>query len=191
MNLYIIRHGETEENARGVIMGHHHGTLSEKGLLQARENAKKLKDKSFAIIYCSDLQRCVDTAMQVMKYHKPTPIIYTEELRELNMGSFQGKDSKYIDWDKELNGDQFNTKIGNGESVSDLRQRVSQFIFYLIKKHYGKNVLLITHAGVTRQFISIIAHIPSQKVLDDIPIDQDKVYEFKLNSDGTGVYLNQ
>lgn len=37
MKIIIIRHGETEENAAGIIQGQSHGTLSKKGIEQAKK----------------------------------------------------------------------------------------------------------------------------------------------------------
>ncbi|MGE5393024.1 MAG: histidine phosphatase family protein, partial [Candidatus Saccharibacteria bacterium] len=42
MKLFIVRHGETIENAKKVLMGHHPGTLSAIGKKQAKALAKKL-----------------------------------------------------------------------------------------------------------------------------------------------------
>ena len=40
MNLYLLRHGETEENVQHILQGHMPGTLTETGKAQARDNNK-------------------------------------------------------------------------------------------------------------------------------------------------------
>ena len=56
MKLYIIRHGETEENQAGIMQGHLHGTLTKEGLAQAKEVGIKLKNHKFKHILSSDLK---------------------------------------------------------------------------------------------------------------------------------------
>ena len=42
MNLYIIRHGETEENKQMILQGHLPGTLTEKGKEQIKKHIRKI-----------------------------------------------------------------------------------------------------------------------------------------------------
>ena len=42
MNLYIIRHGETEENKQMILQGHLPGTLTEKGKQQIKNTSERL-----------------------------------------------------------------------------------------------------------------------------------------------------
>lgn len=91
MRLIITRHGETEENKQSIIQGHNPGKLSPEGIEQAKKVALRLKDETIDYIYSSDLARAADTAKEIAKFHTETPIKFTEELREIYLGSFQGK----------------------------------------------------------------------------------------------------
>ena len=44
MKLFLVRHGETEENQQGIMQGHMPGRLSEIGKLQAKKLALRLKN---------------------------------------------------------------------------------------------------------------------------------------------------
>lgn len=156
MKLFLVRHGETEENVAGILMGHHHGVLTEKGKAQAKETAMILKDYKFAHIYSSDLNRCIDTAEFIKEFHPDTPLTFTKELRELNMGVLQGQMTNSMDWDS-LFKDEVNRKAEGGESLSELRTRALDFIRQLYEQHTGRNVLLITHNGWMAQVISHFA----------------------------------
>ena len=109
MKLFLVRHGETEENLAGVLMGHHHGVLTEKGKQQAKETAEILKSYKFNHIYSSDLNRCVDTAEFIKEFHPDTALTFTKELRERNLGVFQGQPNKSVDWDNLPGGEIFTT----------------------------------------------------------------------------------
>jgi broad specificity phosphatase PhoE len=61
MKLYLVRHGESNGNATGDYSTKSHDNLSENGLSQARDLADRLKDFRFDAIYCSPLQRSIQT----------------------------------------------------------------------------------------------------------------------------------
>ena len=73
--VYIIRHGETNWNKEEIIQGHKNSKLSKKGKQQARNVGKKLRDYEFDVIYSSDLNRALDTASYINKYHNQVIII--------------------------------------------------------------------------------------------------------------------
>lgn len=59
--VYIIRHGETDENRKGIIQGQLDTRLNEEGRLQAERVAEALRDKpvTFERAWTSDLGRAV------------------------------------------------------------------------------------------------------------------------------------
>ncbi|KAG8859369.1 hypothetical protein FRB96_004584 [Tulasnella sp. 330] len=89
--VYLVRHGETEENRQHIIQGQLNTQLSETGRDQARRLAVGLRDTEFARAYSSDLTRAVDTAQAVLKLHPGTPLVPQKALRERYFGALQGK----------------------------------------------------------------------------------------------------
>ena len=61
--LYIIRHGETEQNADGLLQGKTGGNLNTKGIEQARLTGLELRNKGITAIHSSNLDRALDTAL--------------------------------------------------------------------------------------------------------------------------------
>ena len=55
--VYMIRHGETNENASGIVQGQLDTRLNENGIYQARIVGQELKDVPFKQAFTSDLQR--------------------------------------------------------------------------------------------------------------------------------------
>ena len=187
MKLFLVRHGETKENVAGILMGHHHGVLTEKGKAQAKETAMVLKDYKFAHIYSSDLNRCIDTAEFIKEFHPDTPLTFTKELRELNMGAFQGQMTSSVDWDS-LFSDEVNGKAEGGESLSELKTRALDFVRQLYERHTSENILLVTHGGWIAQVISHFARVPSRDIFGKIGNAQ--VFEVEVGKDLTGKVLN-
>lgn len=57
VKVYIVRHGETEENRQGIMQGQLDTPLNAAGLRQAELAADALEDVPFGAAYSSDLQR--------------------------------------------------------------------------------------------------------------------------------------
>ena len=92
ITLFLIRHGETEENRLRILQGHLPGTLTPEGIRQARERAEDLANSEapFDLLLCSDLLRARRTADLIgERLHlavRPTPL-----LRERDWGSITGR----------------------------------------------------------------------------------------------------
>ena len=138
--LYLVRHGETEDNANQVMQGQTQGRLNDKGMSQARELCDKLADLDFDAIVSSDLKRAVDTAVILAEPHG-LEVKTTELLRERDWGSFTGR---YI---PSLKGEVWPDDI---ESLDDLLARAGRFLDYIKKRYAGKTVLAVGHGIINK-----------------------------------------
>tara|TARA_Y100000310_G_scaffold124700_1_gene123464 strand:- start:85738 stop:86310 length:573 start_codon:yes stop_codon:yes gene_type:complete len=151
MKLTLTRHGETEENRLGIMQGHLPGHLSELGKLQAINLAKRLQNEKFDLIYSSDLPRAADTAMAIKEYHPNTQLVFTEKIRERNLGEFQGKTRSQVGLDPTLPRSSY--PILDGESWNDLNLRAYRFSEFLKSEHSDQSILLVTHGGFGEAFV--------------------------------------
>ena len=69
MNLYVVRHGETQFNIEKRYAGQTDVPLNETGIEQAKELAKKLEGEPFDVIVTSSLLRAKMTAEQIAEYN--------------------------------------------------------------------------------------------------------------------------
>ena len=53
MDLYVLRHGETEENKTGIMQGNMETKLNEKGRNQALSAREKVKNAHIDLVICS------------------------------------------------------------------------------------------------------------------------------------------
>lgn len=142
MNLYIMRHGKTVWNEKGITQGQSNNRLSKAGKEITLQVAKKYEDVNFDIVYCSPLMRTIQTANIMNKTHK-AKIIKDSRLIEIDQGIFTGrsKDS--------LSEEEIELKFSRAESClmesyESLYKRVEEFLNFLKNKNY-ENVLVITH----------------------------------------------
>ncbi|MGL5088210.1 MAG: histidine phosphatase family protein [Cetobacterium sp.] len=151
----LIRHGESELNAKGVYYGSLDPSLTELGKEQAKNTRDILKNIDYHRIYASDLKRAFDTASIVNV--KGLDIVIDKGLRELNFGVFEGFTFEEIQtkYPKELEESQKNWENYNyvtGESVVELQNRAIDFIAQNI--NLNENTILVTHWGVINTILS-------------------------------------
>ena len=146
MELYIMRHGETVWNAKGIIQGRSHNRLSSNGKLQAGLKADELKDIDFDYIFASPLMRTIQTANIVNKYHNKK-IIKDNRIIEIDQGVFASRKKSTLTDEERLilkNRDDVN----HIESYDAVQKRVNDFVDYLKSKFTNEKILIVTHRGI-------------------------------------------
>lgn len=152
--LYLVRHGQTEENAAHILQGHMPGHLSHEGIAQAQALRDELKNIRFDALLCSDLKRCMDTAMILNEPHG-LPLESTSLLRERDWGPFTGMDILKA-----------RTKIDHrAEPVESMFRRAETFLLDTVSRYKDKRVLVVSHG----LFCRVIQAACSGKTIRDIP----------------------
>ena len=155
MRLILTRHGETEENKLGIMQGHLHGRLSEEGINQAKKLALRLKDEKIDFIFSSDLARVADTAKEIAKFHLDAPLKFVEDLRERNLGEFQGMKKSDFGWDrKTLKSAHIQPK--EGETIEQLYNRAKNFLNKVFLEHKKDTVLFVGHNGINTSLVAVL-----------------------------------
>ena len=88
--LYLVRHGETIDNAAQILQGQLQGELNEKGIQQAEATRDKFKNEQIDVFVSSDLKRSIDTCRIIAAPHHKD-VETTPLLRERDWGDFTGK----------------------------------------------------------------------------------------------------
>ena len=146
MKLYFVRHGETDWNKQKKIQGSCDIELNEKGLAQALETAKLLKDKKIDIILSSPLKRAKKTA-EIIAEQLNVDVEVVDELKERNFGGFEGQEIVKIDF-KSLWRLKEEVGVEGLEQMLELFKRVQLGCRKITEKYSDKNVLVVAHNGV-------------------------------------------
>jgi len=145
--LFLVRHGETIDNARQIMQGQTQGCLNERGREQAQQVAQRLADEPIDAIIASDLQRAIQTAEIIAEPHglsvKTTPL-----LRERDWGSFTGR---FI---PDLKGEVWPNDI---ESEPALLQRAADFLQYMTATYPAKRVVAVGHGIMNKAILAVYA----------------------------------
>ena len=153
--LFLVRHGETVDNANQTMQGQTQGELNERGILQAQELSEEWKDREIDVIVSSDLKRAVDTAAIVAAPHG-LEVVKTPLLRERDWGDFTGR---YI---PDLKNEPFPDNV---ESLENLLSRAGEFITYVRETFPGKKVLAVGHGIINKAIQAVYYH----KSMREIP----------------------
>lgn len=148
MKLFIVRHGETEDNLKGVVQGHRPGTLSPQGKAQVGRLALRLSEEPIQFIFSSDLQRAKETTEEIARFHA-APIHYTSDLRERCAGVYEGQPRKPLV--SRLASVDFLPE--GGESLSQLKDRVDRFVERLLPQCNVESLLISSHGGWNRMLL--------------------------------------
>lgn len=163
--IYLVRHGESEGNVRGIIQGHADFPLTANGKTQASKLAAQLRSTRFAAVYASDLSRAKETAA-IVATEKKLAVQTTKLLREKSFGTFdtdatvegQRELLRLLQEHEKLVDEQrFRTKVR--EDIETDEEVVARFILFLREvafAHQNEHVLVVSHSGMLR---SILVHL--------------------------------
>ncbi len=145
--ILFVRHGEAQNNAEKIVASGPYANsihLTESGKLAVRAVAKKLGRERVAAIYSSPITRALETAT-IISEALELDVNTDERLRELNFGVMNGKTEDEfhamfaVDVNRWVNGPT------DGETFSDVRNRMIGFIREIDKKYSGETVVVVTH----------------------------------------------
>ncbi len=142
LELWLVRHGETPASRDGLLAGWADVPLTARGAEQAEAVRPVLAGERFDGVWCSDLQRAVDTARLAHGHACREP-----RLREINFGELEGHAWAALDPEVRRSFVEFNGfHPEGGESLQQVRERVHAFLDELPPGRH----LMFTHGGVIR-----------------------------------------
>lgn len=149
--IILIRHGETEWNARGIYQGQLNSPLTAEGRQQAVALAERLRDTPIDALYSSDLGRTQETAAPLVAA-SGLELRIDPRLRERHYGIFQGLDKKGV---AKLHPDAYaghhsgdpDFQIPDGESTRQFHERITQCLEDLAAHHKNEQIAVVTHGG--------------------------------------------
>lgn len=151
--IIAVRHGETAWNLAARIQGQLDVGLNDTGRWQARRVGEALAGEQITAVYTSDLGRARQTAQSIAEV-TGTPVVPEEGLRERSFGIFEGKTFEEIhetwpdhahNWRKRV--PEWQPPEG-GESLIQLRERVTRTLEALAARHPGEQIVVVAHGGV-------------------------------------------
>ena len=156
--LLLIRHAESEWNARGLWQGWGDPPLSGPGRAQAETLAQQLAPQPQAdLLVSSDLSRALQTAEILGRAWALVPRS-DARLRELRVGRWEARTRQQIAGFDATGLERFDAgdplwRAGGGESARDLAQRVRPVIAEYLERYAEQRLAFVLHLGVLRALL--------------------------------------
>jgi len=189
-NLILVRHGQSEWNAKNLFTGWKDPGLTDQGVSEAKNAGKLILEQNieFDVMYTSMLLRAQKTGDIILGIlnHKEIPIIKNEALNERHYGSLAGlnKDDARKKWGEEqvhIWRRSFDIPPPDGESLKDTADRVLPYFETEImpKVISGSSILIAAHGNSLRALIMKLDSISPEDIVKlEIPTGAPIQYEF-------------
>lgn len=184
LEVYFVRHGQSEANRQNLAAGWSDTPLSAVGRDQALKTAKLFEGIRIDKIYSSDLARAVETCALVLPDRKPE---LCKDLREISVGRISGCDNAKT---KQENPEAFayarkyqDYSYYGGETNGQVRERIRHFIEEKLNRlPEGTQAAVFGHEGT---ILHMLGYVLEQEILrEKIRIDNAAVFKFARWDDG-------
>lgn len=161
----FVRHGESVSNVAEIVSSGPNepaNGLTEKGIKEIKRAAKKLP-KQIDVAYVSPLERARQTAQILAEHAQIKETRVAQELREVEFGELNGiSRAEYFKFFESM-GERFFKSPAGGETATNVKERIWNFLYQKSKQHKGETVLLVSH----RLPIAIAATIMAGGSIED------------------------
>ena len=165
MDLILVRHGETDANREGILMGSSEGpTLNARGRSQATNVAEALKREHSFHLYTSPARRAKETAGIISKTFN-TPLTVVDDLTEIDVGCLEGLTHTEVShnypsymaaWER----DAATCIHPGGETMQDLQDRAWRTIEHFSAVHADDTVVAVSHCFTILATLARVLDMP-------------------------------
>lgn len=164
MLLYIMRHGQTNWNAKGITQGRSKNRLSKMGVQEVEKVANSFKSGAVDMIISSPVMRTMQTS-NILNKVLGVKIIRDERLTERDKGILAGrKRGTLTEEEKRLKIE--NSQLLGVEPYEDVWQRVCDFYNFLKNNFKNETVLVVTHNVVAMMLEEVVKNGKKFRNLD-------------------------
>lgn len=164
IDIYIVRHGETDTNKDGKINGASTDLpLNDLGKRQAQALHESFDINKIDRVYSSPMKRALQTAEIINNNHCKIQI--DGRLQEIDYGDWDGlpADEVHAKYPQAFDNQGYlrdnYSDFCNGESYQHLAQRLQAFWQDLVTDNHDNAVLLVCHGTVSRSLIQTVLGI--------------------------------
>lgn len=165
MKVYLIRHGETEWNVQRRVQGALDSPLTENGIQQAKNAARRLAKVTFDAAFASPAPRAYRTAEIIAEPHPGLLIQKEDSLREFSFGIYEGHSLDHMDIECPALWTQFEKTPSlvtspEGDCMVSRVAESRRFVDRLTAQYMHKQILCVSHGFGVCYFLSAALGIP-------------------------------
>ena len=165
--LFLVRHGETDQNTKRVYMGRSNAPLNERGRVQSAAVAGRLSSLNITRIFSSPVARAVQTAEVIAeKLHLDVETL--DCFTEIDFGPWERLQAEEIErrwprawrlWREKPHVLDF----AGIETLTGVRMRVGEGLDIVRQEGNGKNTVIVTHDVVIRSMLALVLNIDNSR----------------------------
>ncbi len=185
--IYLVRHGQTEYNRRGVVQGSGiDAPLNDVGWSQARAFYQAYHETPFQHVYTSVLQRSIQSVQQFLDDGLPHTKL--AGLNEINWGVKEGKvpTTEEHSYFKEMinawKDGEVERAIEGGESPLEVQQRQKEALDHILAQPDENPILICMHGRAIRIFLCLMLN-RELRHMDDYPHHNLGLYLLTYDTD--------
>lgn len=157
---FVMRHGEAESNTTGFSSTklEAKNPLTQKGVKEVESAAKALAGEKITMIIASPFERAKQS-VEILAKELGVPankVVYDERLGEIQLGVMDGVNMEGYHAFLSEGPDWWSRKPEEGESWSEVKNRVGEFIYEIDSKYQNERVLIVAHNSPLRM-LSMVA----------------------------------
>lgn len=198
--IYLTRHGQTEWNLEKRLQGRGNSPLTEAGIKGAEELRDRIKNLKLHEIYSSPIERALITA-NIIKGDHNLQIKTEDGFMEMSFGDYEGsksddilKENPAFDMNLIMRG-ATNISAPNGETLTQVRARVSETMDRIINENRGKTILIVAH-GITLKALmhyfkdnEVDGEVMGQASLTKVIVENDNEFKIEFKNDSSHLKL--
>ncbi len=162
----LVRHGETDWNKEKRIQGGLSNTpLNDLGCKQAEKLALRLRQDDIRAVYSSPLDRSLDTARAIARYHR-LEVSIEPSLREIEAGELEGVTTSDMSrrLSELLTQHGVATRLPGGESLAEVQRRSWDAVRRLSRQHPDGVIVLVSHYFVILAVVCSLLGLPLPRI---------------------------
>ncbi|MBI5305323.1 MAG: histidine phosphatase family protein [Chloroflexi bacterium] len=168
MQLWLIRHGETDWNTEGRVQGAVDIALNARGIAQAHHLAARLAGESFDALYTSPLARARTTA-EIIAQKLGHPPVSDARLEEKHLGELEGLtiqefEKQFPEMYHAWHHRQEPLNLPRGETQTQFHERVCAFLDDAHARHSDASRLaIVSHGGTLGLMLATLVRLDVQR----------------------------
>lgn len=186
--VYIIRHGETENNRLYKFVGSTDQPLNDRGIAQAETLRKPMSEVHLDRIYTSPYLRTTMTAERV-RNGRNIEVIGDRGLCEIHCGKWEGLGKPEIEalWPGQIELWEHTPDLlhmEDGETFSQVQERAVKAFTDIVKKEHGNSVAVVSHMLTIQLIMAKLLSVPIRDVWQMVRLENTSITTMQIHDNG-------
>ena len=178
MELYVVRHGQTIVNVKGLINARNIIGINNTGKQEAKNAAEQMEKTKIDLIICSPLRRTKQTCKIINK--NKIKVLYDRRILERDSRSMQFEKIEKLDLEEWYN-IQKTEVYKNSEGFKSILDRVKNFLEEVKIKYPDKAILIVTHGDVCKAIYAYLNNITDAKEISLFKQENCEIKKYDIN----------